>query len=384
MPEEGWSERSLGEIVDMFSGGTPSKSRPEYWDGEIPWISGASLHVERLYDSDRRVTESAIGNGTRLAPKDATLVLVRGMSLLEEIRIGRATRSVAFNQDVKALVAKADVVDQGFLTYALLALRPVLLGMVHLAGHGTGVLATDRLAALTIPLPPQQEQQRIAGVLGSLDDLIEKNQRLARSCEALAIALTGRATGQVALRELAAELKGKTIAPVGTTDHYSLPAFDVDGLPERLEGSAIKSNKSQLSDPVVLVSRLNPHIPRVWMAYPERGILSAASTEFVTLVGSTASVEEVWAVCASPAYLDQMNGLVTGTTGSHQRVEKDALLTLAVPDVRTLTDAERRSVVALVQEANTSRAAARDLVRVRDELLPLLVSGRVSVREVAA
>lgn len=173
-----WTVSRLGEIATWYSGGTPSKSVQEYWGGDIPWISGASLKTGRLSDSDRRVTPKAIGNGTRLAATGSTLILVRGMSLLQAIRIGRAMRPLAFNQDVKALAPNRELVDEEFLTYALMAKSSELLQMVHRAGHGTGVLDTDQLKALEILLPSLDVQRRIASVLGSLDDLIETNRTL--------------------------------------------------------------------------------------------------------------------------------------------------------------------------------------------------------------
>ena len=79
---------------------------------------------------------------------------------------------MAFNQDVKALVPKREVVDPEFLTYLLLARVDELLGMVHRAGHGTGVLDTDQLQGLEIALPPLDAQRRIVSVLGRVDDLV--------------------------------------------------------------------------------------------------------------------------------------------------------------------------------------------------------------------
>ncbi|MBM4603522.1 hypothetical protein GS575_12055 [Rhodococcus hoagii] len=64
------------------------------------------------------------------------------------------------------------------LTYALEGARDELLSRVHLAGHGTGVLASERLEGLEIWVPALNEQRRIAGVLNALDDLIDTNERI--------------------------------------------------------------------------------------------------------------------------------------------------------------------------------------------------------------
>lgn len=97
------------------------------------------------------------------------------------------TRPVTFNQDLKALIAVDDVVP-AFLAYAIKARTPEILGFVGEAGHGTGVLPTDRIQGLEIPLPPVDEQRAIAHIL-RLDDKIELNRRMNETLEVMARAL---------------------------------------------------------------------------------------------------------------------------------------------------------------------------------------------------
>lgn len=353
-------------------------SNSTYWDGDIPWISAASLTSTRLRTSDRNVTETAIGNGTKIAPAGSTLLLVRGMSLHKEIRVGQATRDLAFNQDVKAFHPR-DGIDPAFLLYSLDGRRAALLDLVHSAGHGTGVLATDRLKSLPLDVPPLAEQRRIASVLVDIDDLIETNRYQVVRLEELARAVAATAKRDVPLAEYARAAQSRQTKPVGRVEHYSLPAFDEGAVPEMVDGAEIQSSKLPLTAPCVLVSRLNPKWERCWMAYP--GQSAVASTEFVPVIGEGASPEEVWAVASSSSFWEQMRTHVTGTTGSHQRVDKAAVLTLAVPDVRLLTRSTREQVAALVRGAHACRGEIADIVRVRDELLPVLMSGKVRVPE---
>ena len=134
------------------------------------------------------VTESAIGNGTKRAPTGSLFVAVRGMSLHNEIRIVRPDRQMTFNQDIKAITPTSKI-DAQFLYYAMLAQIPDLLGAVESAGHGTGVLPTDKLNALPIPDLPLPEQRSIAATLDALDDKIEVNRRMNQTLEAMARAL---------------------------------------------------------------------------------------------------------------------------------------------------------------------------------------------------
>lgn len=177
----------LGEVAKLLSGGTPSKSNSSFWNGDVPWLTPKDMGQ---WDgtTDAHVTRAAIGKGTKLAPENASFVAVRGMSLHNEIRVVRSERPLTFNQDIKAVVAGPSI-DSDFLYYALTASKPVLLGLVSAAGHGTGVLDTDRLRSLEIPVLPVEEQQSIAKTISALDDKIELNRRMNETLEGMAQAI---------------------------------------------------------------------------------------------------------------------------------------------------------------------------------------------------
>jgi type I restriction enzyme, S subunit len=167
----GWQVAPLKEWVDALSGGTPAKSNAAYWGGDIPWISPkvmTALHADR---AEHYVTEAAIGNGTRLAPSGATLVMVRGMGLHQEVRVSQALRDVTFNQDVKALVAAH--IEPTLLLFAMLDAQQVLLGRVESSGHGTGRLPSDVLLSHPLVMPELSTQEALSR------PLIDLNRRIA-------------------------------------------------------------------------------------------------------------------------------------------------------------------------------------------------------------
>lgn len=183
-----WAETTLGELADFLSGGTPSKSRPEYWTGLVPWVSAKDMKHFRLKDTEDHVSEAAVARGTRLVPAGTVLLLTRGMTLLNDVPICVAQQPMTFNQDIKALRARPHVVPE-YLPYVLLRNKDRLLSQVDLAGHGTGRLNTDELKALAVGLPSRNEQRAIAHILGTLDDKIELNRRMSETLEAMARAL---------------------------------------------------------------------------------------------------------------------------------------------------------------------------------------------------
>jgi type I restriction enzyme S subunit len=171
----GWSVQSLREIAQVFSGGTPSKSNAEYWNGSLPWISPKAMNAIHVDHSDETVTPVAVGNGTRLVHKGSVLVMVRGMGLHQGVRISQAQCDVTFNQDVKALVPNWG--DGSFLLFALLDASSYLFSKVQSAGHGTGVLPTDALESLSFAVPPIQVRGTLLERLENWNSKIAANIR---------------------------------------------------------------------------------------------------------------------------------------------------------------------------------------------------------------
>lgn len=177
MIPDGWSESELGDLADFKSGGTPSKMNDNNWGGDFPWVSAKDLKSHLISRAELGLTQ--VGRGlANIAPVGAVLVLVRGMTLLKDVPIGLVTRQVAFNQDIKALIAKTAVIP-AFLSYLLVERKQSIRALVNTANHGTGRLDTDLLKGLPVLLPPLSEQRRITGILSTWDRAIEMVEALA-------------------------------------------------------------------------------------------------------------------------------------------------------------------------------------------------------------
>ncbi|APZ08248.1 restriction endonuclease subunit S [Acidipropionibacterium acidipropionici] len=161
----------LGDVAVWTSGGTPPRGLSEYWSGTIPWISAATLRESHISTSTQFLTTSGVEAGSKIAPTGSTLILVRGMALHHELRVGIATRDLAFNQDVKALIP-LPFVEPEFLTYAILGKTPEILSLVSSAGSGTGVLNSDRLKKIQIWIPSRDEQICVVSRINDLDVLV--------------------------------------------------------------------------------------------------------------------------------------------------------------------------------------------------------------------
>ena len=171
-----WERRSLGRCAKFLSGGTPDKSRSDYWDGDIPWVSSGEMKETRLYDTPLHITAEAAEEGSRVVSANTVLAVVRGMSLAKEFRVAITKRDMAFNQDLKACACEPDI-DSEFLFYAMLARCEHIRELATEASHGTKKLETEVLANVLVLVPKLDVQRRVVEVIATYDDLIENNRR---------------------------------------------------------------------------------------------------------------------------------------------------------------------------------------------------------------
>ena len=94
----------VSDVATLVSGGTPSRNDPKFWGGTVPWITCKDMKADRLGDSSERSTEAGLEAGSRLVPAGSVLIVIRGMILARDVPVALATRPVAFNQDLKALL----------------------------------------------------------------------------------------------------------------------------------------------------------------------------------------------------------------------------------------------------------------------------------------
>lgn len=172
-----WEEKQLGSVCsEIFSGGTPSTLYPEYWNGEIPWLSSGETSRRYIYNTEKTITElGAQNSSTRLAKNGDIVIACAGQGKTRG-QVSTIKRDMYINQSVIAIRGDSKNADTDFIYYNLL-LRYDELRYLSDASSTRGSITTEMLKKLKIILPDLPTQQRIADILSTYDDLIENNNK---------------------------------------------------------------------------------------------------------------------------------------------------------------------------------------------------------------
>lgn len=180
---KGWDTQTLGELVEIKSGATPSKSKPEFWCGDYPWVSPKDMKTVVIDDSIDHVSESVfVETSQKRIPDSSILIVVRGMILAHTVPICITNRELAINQDIKAFSCSDKILPIYFL-WLLKSQHENLLSKVSTAAHGTKRLDMEVLTSLRVMLPDidiQEEFVKITEAFESLHDttIMSHNQIL--------------------------------------------------------------------------------------------------------------------------------------------------------------------------------------------------------------
>lgn len=165
----------LSEIVDLIGGGTPKTSIPEYWNGDIPWLSVKDFNNDfrYVYKTEKKITQLGLDNSTTklLQPGD---VIISARGTVGEI--ATIPIPMAFNQSCYGLRAKQEILDSDFLYYLVKYNINELKRKTH--GSVFDTITRDTFNGIDVELPNKKTQYKIASVLSNIDSKIEVNCRI--------------------------------------------------------------------------------------------------------------------------------------------------------------------------------------------------------------
>jgi type I restriction enzyme S subunit len=185
IPKE-WKVVRVNKLFDLYKGTTPSTKIKEYWDGTIPFVTPTDItKINDLNEIYLRTTENYItekglkSKGLRLVPKRSLLFTSR--ATIGYLAINET--EVAINQGIISLIPKNTNVDVTFFYYFLQKLRSLF---ENLAGGSTyKEISMSTFSNINMPLPSLSEQQKIAEILSTVDEAIQKTNEIIAKTERL-------------------------------------------------------------------------------------------------------------------------------------------------------------------------------------------------------
>ncbi len=161
-----WEEKSIGDFGDVVTGNTPSTSKPEYYGGDIPFVSPADISELRFVETTKTTLTKLGFEETRPIRAGSVVFVCIGSTIG---KVAQTVRDCATNQQINAVVPDSEH-DDAFVYYALVknAAR-----VAKLAGkQAVPIVNKSLFSSVRLPVPKQPEQHRIATCLSSLDELI--------------------------------------------------------------------------------------------------------------------------------------------------------------------------------------------------------------------
>lgn len=383
-----WLSVHLADIVEIIGGGTPKTSIPEYWDGGIPWLSvndfaGDSRYVDSAAKS---ISDEGLQNSsTKLLQKDDIIISARGTVG----ELAQLVQPMAFNQSCFGVRAIPGYLDQNFLFYLL----RFCVDDMRQRGHGSVFLSItrDTFKAIDVLIPTIAEQGNIASVLGAFDDKIATNQKVIKKILELIFCLSSCRDGVEAKLEDIAEFISRGVVPKYAEERGKLIINQ-----RCIRGGLVDLSQARWTsilpkDPVRLVHQYDVLINSTgqgtlgrmapWIRKSESDNEVVTDTHITTVRFNPEKVNPAFAAIVLASRESAMANLAEGSTGQTElkrELVRNFKMNLPSLEVQNEISSAFHSLFAVVVAMEDENGL---LIRTRDELLPLLMSGKISVRE---
>ena len=179
---EVWKRKKLKYVARFVGGGTPDKSKPEFWNGDIPWVSPKDMKTDEIFDTEDHITAEGLqSSATNLVGPGAALIVVRSGILRHSIPVAINRVPTALNQDMRAILPDGTLAV-GFLACLIRGFQAELLRQWSKEGATVESIEYDLMASTEIPVPPLNVQNEIVEFINretaDIDALIAAKQRL--------------------------------------------------------------------------------------------------------------------------------------------------------------------------------------------------------------
>jgi type I restriction enzyme S subunit len=210
---EAWEAKRLGEVAVVTAGGTPSRSNPRYWDGDIPWITTSELDFYTIDQARQFITAEGLKNSAaKLLPPGTLLMALYGQGKTRG-KVGVLGIGASTNQACAASYLNRNVSSE-FIFQSLARQYEAIRNLSNTGNQEN--LNGAIVRSISILLPPEPEQRAIAAALGDVDALLGAlAQLIAKKRDLKQAAMQQLLTGQTRLPGFSGEWEFVSIGEAG-------------------------------------------------------------------------------------------------------------------------------------------------------------------------
>lgn len=197
-PRVDWDTKRLKFFIQQVSGGgTPSTGNPEYWSGDIPWVSSKDMKTAIIQDTEEHISERAVEESSTSEIAPGTVLMVARSGILKHtLPVAISAVPLTINQDIKAFTAERTLVPR-FLFWRLKGTERDILDICGKVGATVESIDVEALLSLPVSIPGVKEQIAIADHLDKetarIDELVEKKRRLIKLLKEKRLAIINHA-----------------------------------------------------------------------------------------------------------------------------------------------------------------------------------------------
>ena len=415
-----WQRLPVQDVCSLVtSGGTPSRTQPEFYiGGSWSWIKTQELKDTWIDKTEEHITSEAIvKSAAKILPEKTILMAMYGATVGQ---LGILRSPMTCNQACCAMVVDEDKADPFFLFYQLLLRRKQFQNLA--TGAAQQNLNTQTIKKFVLDFPPIPEQKAIARILGSLDDKIELNRRMNATLEQMAQTLfrawfvdfepvKAKAAGlqpvgmdaetaalfpsewesstrlipkgwEVGNLSDVCEARRETVQPSSVnsdSEYVGLEHIPQNSIALNNWGRAeqVDSTKSRFQQGDILFGKLRPYFHKVVVA-PVNGI---CSTDILVLQAiNRRDFGFVLCHVSSPELIDYATRLSNGARMPRVGWKDIAAYSVVIPPP-AIQETFTRTLIGMISKINVNVFESQTLAQLRDALLPRLVSGALRVPE---
>ena len=178
--KEDWEEYKIGDKLKVLLGGTPSTKKPEYWNGDIPWINSGEINKFRILEPTKYITRLGLDNSsTKLLPKGTTVLAITGATLGQ---ISRLEIDACANQSVIGIIGNEEFSNEYIYLWIKFYIKDIISNQT---GGAQQHINTNDIKNTTITKPDKITYEEFMNLIKPIFDRISKNTFEIRTLENL-------------------------------------------------------------------------------------------------------------------------------------------------------------------------------------------------------